>query len=279
MTTHLSEPAYFSRSVLAEKLDISLKELTQLMIEAGWILQEGKVWKLTAKGEFEGGIYRQSQKYGQYIVWPDTVLLHPILSGTDQTSIHVTLLAKSVNLSARLFNRLLAELGWIKAFAKGWQLTSLGKRYGGVQCQDNDSGIPYVMWPRSLRDTPALTRSIDAFTDKGSLEVLNGLEVESSAHGKIANWLYIAGLTYSYHRQLLLPDNTELRPDFYLPSYRIAIEYWSESLKPDELAAQLQKREDYKKFEVQVVEIHKDELGDLDHELSRKLLQLGISVY
>ncbi len=279
MSTHQSEPAYFSRSALAEKLDISLKELTQLMIEAGWILQEGKVWKLTAKGEFEGGIYRQSQKYGQYIVWPEAVLVHPILRGTEQTSVHVTLLAKSVNLPARLFNRLLAELGWIEAFAKGWQLTSLGKRYGGVQCQDDDSGIPYVMWPRSVRDMPVLTRSIDAFIDQESNQALNGLEVESSAHRQIANWLYIVGLSYSYQRELLLPDDTELMPDFYLPSHRIAIDYWSESLKPDELAMQLQKREDYKKFEIQVVEIHQDKLSDLDHELSRKLLQLGITVY
>lgn len=76
-TTNNDQDDFLSRSALAEKLGVSLKELTQHMIDAGWIVQEGKQWQLTAKGEFEGGIYRDSHKYGRYIVWPASVVNQP----------------------------------------------------------------------------------------------------------------------------------------------------------------------------------------------------------
>lgn len=273
---------YLSRSALAEKLGISLKELTQLMIESGWIKQEGKVWHLTAKGEFEGGMYRESKKYGQYIVWPTTVLDHPMIREMNEGVVNVSSLAKRAGLPARLFNRLLAELGWIEAFAKGWQLTVLGKHYGGLQSQDEETGIPYVMWPRTLLDEPSVINSVAYFSDfseKQQLQALNGLQTRSSAHSVIASWLYALGLVYSYQRELHLPKDTVLTPDFYLPQSHLCIDYWPESLPADALASQLAKREIYKKHNINSIELDAKGLLDLDHELARELMQLGVTVY
>lgn len=270
---------HLSRSALAEKLGITLKELTQLMIESGWIAQEGKVWHLTAKGEFEGGLYRESKKYGQYIVWPLSVVDHPMIREMNEGVVTVSSLAKRVDLPARFLNRLLAELGWIEVFAKGWQLTSLGENYGGEQSKDDETGIPYVMWPRTLLDNPSVLNSLSYFSNSQSVQALNGLSTLSTAHSMIASWLYTVGLVYSYQRELLLPKNVSVKPDFYLPRRQLCIDYWSESLSADALAAQLTKREMYKKYNIRSIEVDQDSLSHIDHELSRELMQLGVTVY
>lgn len=280
MTTQTpNKEEYLSRSALAEKLGITLKELTQLMIESGWITQEGKVWHLTAKGEFEGGKYRESKKFGQYIVWPISVVEHPMIRQMNDEVVTISSLAKRVDLPARFFNRLLAEIGWIEAFAKGWQLTSLGDVHGGVQAQDDETGIPYVMWPRTLLDNRSLQCSVAYFTDNQSLQALNGLTTISTAHSVIASWLYAVGLVYSYQRELFLPKGVVLKPDFYLPRRQLCIDYWPESSTADALASQLSKREIYKRHNIRSIEVDAEGLLDLDHELSRELMQLGITVY
>ncbi|MFT6387744.1 MAG: hypothetical protein ACJAUP_001116 [Cellvibrionaceae bacterium] len=270
---------YLSRSALAEKLGLSLKELTQLMIESGWILQEGKVWHLTAKGEFEGGLYRESKKYGQYIVWPISVADHPMIREINEAVVTISSLAKRVDLPPRFLNRLLAELAWIEVFAKGWQLTSLGESYGGVQSHDGETGIPYVMWPRTLLDKPSVLNSLSYFSNNQSLEALNGLSTLSTAHSMIASWLYTVGLVFSYQRELLLPKGISLKPDFYLPRRQLCIDYWPESLPADALTFQLNKREIYKTQGIRSIEIDQEGLLHLDHELSRELMQLGVTVY
>ena len=280
MTTQTSKKEeHLSRSALAEKLGITLKELTQLMIESGWITQEGKVWHLTAKGKFEGGLYRESKKYGQYIVWPISVIDHPMIQEMNNGVVTVSSLAKRVDLPPRLLNFLLAELGWIEVFAKGWQMTSLGESMGGTQSIDEETGIPYVMWPRTLLDRPSVVNSLSYFFNNQNLQALNGLSTLSAAHSMIASWLYAVGLVYSYQRELLLSKEISVKPDFYLPRRQLCIDYWPESLPADALALQLSKREIYKKHGIRSIEIDQNGLLELDHELSRELMQLGVTVY
>jgi hypothetical protein len=269
---------YLSRSALAEKLGIPLKDLTQLMIESGWIIQEGKNWQLTAKGEFEGGEYRQSQKYGQYIVWPSSVIDHPIIRESGESLVTVSTLARQFDIPARLLNRLLAEMGWIKTYAKGWQITELGKSYGGSQQHDDESGVPYVLWPRSIQEIDGFLNDLKCLNDDSKLRSLDGRDFLLNAHCKIANWLYLLGLSYSVQREMSVSDSI-LTPNFYLPLHQLCIDYWSESLSPAELAKQLQKRDLYKKSHFRVVEIKQDKLSDLDHFLSKELLQYGITTY
>ena len=182
-----------SRSALAEKLGLALKDLTQLMVDAGWIQQQGKQWLLTAKGEFEGGQYRQSAKYGQYIVWPSTIVEHPVIRDADAGLVTVSSLVQPLALPPRLLNRLLAELGWLEAFARGWQVTALGKAYGGVQCHDTETAVPYVMWPRAIQQQPGFQQAV-AWCQQSSLEdAISGHPVTCHEHGLLANWLYLLG--------------------------------------------------------------------------------------
>ncbi|MGH1487147.1 MAG: hypothetical protein ACRBCI_13115 [Cellvibrionaceae bacterium] len=279
MAKQSTQSDFLSRSALAEQLGMPLKDLTQLMIESGWIIQEEKVWQLTAKGEFEGGIYRQSQKYGQYIVWPSSIIDHPVIRDSGQSLVSVSTLSKQVGISARLLNRLLAEIAWIEAYAKGWQLTVLGRENGGVQCHDDESGIPYVMWPRAVSHAAIFKESINSFTSKESLESLDGRKFSLHSHCAIANWLYLLGMSYSTNRQLMVSPEITLVPDFYLPAHHLCIDYWSDSLSPAELANQLQKRDAYTNCGLNVVELKDDDFSDLDQALSKHLLQAGITTY
>jgi hypothetical protein len=289
----LPDTQFYSRSGLAEKLNMSLKELTQLMLSGGWIVETDKGLELTAKGEFEGGKYRQSSKYGQYIVWPELIVKHALLRDIDDVMVAVSQLLKNTQIPARLFNRLLAELGWISAFSKGWKITVQGAEQGGEQYEDDSSGIPYVKWPRALLTNTNVICALNTLScsagspltsnqvlkNRQSISTLNGLMVDNIGQAKIANWLYLLGFNASYQREFIIADKPSVNVDFYLPKYRLAIDYWPESLKPLQLSHKLYKQEFYGSLGFNVVEINYQQLADLDQVLSRELLHLGISVY
>jgi hypothetical protein len=284
---------FYSRSGLAEKLNISLKEMTQLMLGGGWIADTDTGLELTTKGEFEGGKYRQSNKYGQYIVWPESIVEHPLLRDIDDVMVAVSQLLKNTNIPARLFNRLLAELGWISVFSKGWKITQQGVEQGGEQYEDNSSGIPYVKWPRAilrninivsaLSSLGGLTShssvSLSVSTNKQSITTLNGLLVDNIGQAQISNWLYLLGFNAGYQREFMIANKQSVIVDFYLPKHRLAIDYWPESLKPVELADKLYKQNSYGSFGFSLLEINAQQLEELDQILSKELLHLGISVY
>jgi hypothetical protein len=281
---------FYSRSALAEKLGISLKELTQLMLSGGWIVDADKGLELTAKGEFEGGKYRHSSKYGQYIVWPESIIDHALLRNLDEVMVTISQLLKQTQIPSRLFNRLLAELGWISAFSKGWKITAQGVQQGGEQYENDSSGLPYVKWPRTLLSNLNIISAIDTLcdneistqiltNDKQSIRTLNGFLVDNIGHAKIANWLYLLGFNASYQREFIIDHEQSFNVDFYLPEYRLAIDYWDDSLKLEQLSLKLSKQEFYKSLAFKVIEINCQQLKDLDQILSKELLHLGISVY
>jgi hypothetical protein len=103
--------------------------------------------------------------------------------------------------------------------------------------------------------------------------------VDNIGQAKIANWLYLLGFNASYQREFIIADKPSVNVDFYLPKYRLAIDYWPESLKPLQLSHKLYKQEFYGSLGFNVVEINYQQLADLDQVLSRELLHLGISVY
>ena len=284
---------FYSRSGLAEKLNMSLKELTQLMLNGGWISHSDKGLELTAKGEFEGGKYRQSSKYGQYIVWPEFIVEHALLRDIDEVLVAVSQLLKKTEIPTRLFNRLLAELGWISIFSKGWKITRLGIEQGGQQYEDDSSGIPFVRWPRALLSNVNIIvalNMLNGWTDSSlvadqasknsqPIRTLNGFMVDSVGQAKIANWLYLLGFNASHQREFVIADKASVKVDFYLPKYRLAIDYWPESLNPARLSHKLYKQKFYESSGFNVLEINHHQLEDLDQVLSKELLHLGISVY
>lgn len=287
---------YFSRSALAEKLGVTLKELTQVLIDSGWLRhdeqavsrkEKHKEWQLTEKGKFEGGTYRESKKYGPYIVWPATVLSHRAITQLLESRISATLIGRHYDMSARIVNRLMAEIGWLKSYAKGWQLTSLGEAQGGLQKHDQQSGIPYVVWPRSLLDDKYFSHQVHTYQVKPSVTKINidgtshyrtldGRYLPSIQDAMIANWLYLHGLSYSYHRELALSTEKTIQTDFYLPDSRIYILYNGAVSGPNELSHQLSRQALAEEYQLKVIELSLSDIDTLDQVLPKALLRWDI---
>ena len=68
-----------STTALAKKLNIPVQQLFATLKDYGWIQRASDTWALTSKGEFEGGSYQQSRRFGRYIVWPERLDHHPLL--------------------------------------------------------------------------------------------------------------------------------------------------------------------------------------------------------
>jgi hypothetical protein len=287
------ELGYLSRSVLAEKLGVSLKELTQLLIESGWLMhhphaEKGKEWKLTAKGEFEGGVYKESKKFGQYIVWPESVMTHPALSGVQQARITASAIAKHYQTSAKIINRVFAEMGWLVPYAKGWTLTALGEQYGGLQESHSETGVPYVLWDRALMNHPHLAQQLAYYqgidvptailNNQTFFLSLDGRYIASIAELIIANWLYLAGMTYAYRRTVVLSQGQIMVSDFYLPKSSIHIHFLAVDISPSDLADQLARQALAKESQCNLIELSLADIDNLDSILTKALLQLGVSI-
>src|SRR5690606_40674662 len=58
---------HISTTALARLLAKESKELFILLTGGGWIIKVDNHWQLTEKGKFEGGVYVNHPKYGEYI--------------------------------------------------------------------------------------------------------------------------------------------------------------------------------------------------------------------
>ena len=102
-----------STTALAKKLDIPVQQLFATLRDYGWIRRSGDTWVLLPKGEYEGGTYQNSRRYGRYIVWPGTLDHHPLLAAieSNQRITAASMRRYYPRLHARQINRALAELG------------------------------------------------------------------------------------------------------------------------------------------------------------------------
>jgi hypothetical protein len=197
-------------------------------------------------------------------------------------------------------NLLLSELGWIAKDINGWQVTELGKRLGGLQSKDKISGVPCVRWPEGIVSNKMLVTSvceakgevsppIEAeplpvapdgleFREKfeGNLRADDGHYVKSKAEVIIDNWLYHSRITHTYERKL--PIEEAQYCDFFINSGKgVYLEYWGYEADPKYLSRKEKKRETYKKYGLQLIELTDREIENLDDVLPRKLLEFGIS--
>ena len=76
-STHNSS-SMISTTALAKHFDLPAKTLFTFLTEKSWINRIDNHWRLTGKGEFEGGEYINSKKYGEYIGWPQNIVDHSI---------------------------------------------------------------------------------------------------------------------------------------------------------------------------------------------------------
>ena len=274
-----SDSRPLSTSALAKALGKTTRQMFSELESLGWILRKDDSWVLTSKGEFEGGLYRESQKFGRYIIWPVTVAKHKALTNPNAGLITLHKIAKHFQLADKYATRLISELGWIKPERKGWVLTPKGESTGGLSREDSKTGVPYVLWPEDILDNKALSDWVDQLTTKpanGLYLCCDGHQVVSAACRDIDNWLYLSGIAHAVKRKLSEED--EQYADFYLPTYQIYIEYWGEQVVGEDLARKMKRRDYYQKFKHKVIEISDEDLNDLETTLPRLLLKQGVEI-
>ncbi len=287
-TQSTTSPKKLSTTALAKLLDMDSKQLFELLVERKWIVREkqsdgSNVNKLTAKGEFEGGEYLESKKFGTYIVWPSSLTEHSLFKHTEVKLLSVANLAKSQQISTPRMHSILQEMGWLDQHVQGWQTTSLGRQAGGVEKQDSKTGKSYVLWPSSAQQHSHFKNTLNALLAKEQPEqaaeylCVDGHVVCSKALMLVDNWLYSAGLVHAVGRELAV-DN-RLKCDFYLPQGRIYIEYWGFEKTPAYLKQKMAKKEAYKEHDLHVIELQEQDLNKLDDVMPKHLLQFGIQVF
>ena len=284
---------HISTSALAKQLGIPSQQVFATLKDYGWIRKLEDGWSLTSKGEFEGGEYVHSKRYGRYIVWPNELSMHPLFRAMeDNQTITSRLLGKPYGLTPRQVNRLLAELGWIKHGFQGWELTLLGEKYGGTQLESDQGGSFYVVWPAAVAEEALLCRQLacaaqtenhsagseaDLFADNNTFTSMDGHQHSSELLMQVCQWLYLAGFTHACKRQL--PCAEKLYADFYLPVQQLYLECWSGQETSAELRGRMRRKECYKANSLAVIDIEKADFEDLDERLTRQFRKLGIKVY
>ncbi len=203
-------------------------------------------------------------------------------------------------LSSVKTNLILAELGWIEKYVKGWVPTERGNALG-ANVREMRNGTPFVMWPTKILDNPALKTSIedqggsvnpdtkpkplnkpdapkDDFRTKfpATMRTQDGHVVRSRAEVLIDNFLYVQGIVHAYERRL--PIEEDCYCDFYIPKGKggVYIEYWGLENDAKYRERKAAKQAIYAKYKMQLIELGDAEIERLDDVLPRMLLRFGI---
>jgi hypothetical protein len=299
---------HLSTTMLASVLDISRDDLFQKLKDLGLIDRKNNKWILTKLGEQKGGQIRKTPGGEEYIVWPDNLNIDDRGKENSTKLLNATAIGKHFNVSNQRINLILSELGFQENDIAGWEITKLGRNLGGKQCQIEQSGKLYVLWPQSIltnknlnqifnlnipeknqetklspADKSELSPSTDNFRHKypASMRAQDGHFVRSKSELIIDNWLYISGLVHSYEKKL--PIDEDVVSDFYIPSgngrpQAVYIEYWGLENDPKYQERMKKKIEIYKKYEFPLIQLTDKEIENIDDELPRRLLQYKIKV-
>jgi len=287
----MSQIKFISTTALAKKLGLSKPELDSKFLRDKLIQKdETNKMVLTELGKKIGGEYKDSEKFGRYIVWPESIADAPTIEKQVDTRFTAKILGSKFDLSANKMNSILSELGWIKKDIKGWRITLQGEKLGGIQDEDHKSGIPFARWPETIISNRALLASVREvkgeaivspkakveFRDKFKAEyrATDGHFVRSKAEMLIDNWLYMAEVNHAYERKL--PIEEDIYCDFYIPSGKVYIEYWGYENDSKYLHRKNEKIDIYKKYEFNLIELTESDVQNLDDKLPKLLLKYGI---
>jgi hypothetical protein len=293
-----------STSALAKALDIPLQQLFGTLRDCGWIRKVDDGWALTAKGEFEGGEYVHSKRYGRYIVWPATLLEHQLLRGIESNRLlNSAQLARKFQITAREVRRLLGDLGLLRRTFNGWELTREGERLGGVAIDsgyaDNVSGD--ITWPEHLLENDIVVAQFEYLqraqhvnevhgassieTDLFSADLFDGLSEFDARDGHrfhsrneflVCDWLYFAGIAHACRYRLPLAQ--EQRADFWLPAAHVYIEVGGDEKDAADISAAMERLELYRKNQWRFVEVRAEHFEHLDDYLTRTLREFGAHI-
>jgi hypothetical protein len=211
-----------------------------------------------------------------------------------------TKLGKHFGIPSQRVNLILAELGWIEKFVKGWVATAQGRKHGAVQLEMRENGVPYVVWPAEIVNNRSLLATISEsigatkepepvtrqqepaqtttqeFRERfpAKYRTTDGHMVRSRGEVLIDNWLYMQGIVHAYERRL--PIEEDVLCDFYLPRGNVYIEYWGLEKDPKYLERMQKKKAIYDKHAFNLVNITDEEVMSLDDALPRLLLRFNI---
>lgn len=219
-----------------------------------------------------------------------------------------TALGEKLGIDGRKVNQVLSELGWIERAKKGWIPTDQGKKLHAEAKESRQSGIPFVMWPEAIVSSRILANTVQELLGgkvqeaKGKLEATavqegdskqvglrdkldkfvathratDGHQVRSRAEMLIDNWLYFSGIVHAYER--LLPVEEELYCDFYVPAGKVYIEFWGLENDPKYKERKEKKKEIYKKYGFNLIELNDAHIQNLDDYLPKMLLKFNVIV-
>ena len=224
---------YISTSALANELDIKSTDLFEKLRQLGWIERQNEKWVLTGLGKEKGGQTKQSQKFGDYVVWPENISLENSHKNEKSKFLNATAIGKHFDISSQRLNLIFSELGWVEKNLAGWQITKLGKGLGGRQYEHETSGGTYVLWPESMllnKNLTAVFKEVSvpelqqklapdkesqqtnptsgSFREKfpATLRTKDGHMVRSRAEVIIDNALYDYRLAHAYERKLPIEE-------------------------------------------------------------------------
>ena len=295
----MSKIKQISTSALAKKLSMSKHQLDELLLAAKYIIKNEKGYKLTDLGIKNSGAIKNHAKFGEYIVWDENIEIPNKLITQGKEFYSSTKIANKYNLSARKINLILSEIGFIEKHLKGWTISILGSKNGGIQKENNQNGIPYVEWDESIFTNSAFVsilkevngdagestqKKIDESKDSNFREkfiakhrATDGHMVRSKAEMLIDNWLYMTEIIHAYEQKL--PIEEEVYCDFYIPTGKIYIEFWGLENDPKYASRKEKKKEIYKKYGFKLIELTDKEVFNLDDVLPKMLLKFGVQIY
>ena len=295
----MSNIKLISTSALAKKIGIPKNKLDEMLLAVKYISKEEKGFSLTALGIEKSGCMKSHVKFGDYIAWDENIEIPNKLITQGKEFYSSTKIATKYNLSARKINMILSEIGLIEKYLKGWTITILGTKNGGIQKENSKNGIPYVEWNESIFTSSAFasiikevkgeagestqieidnTKSLN-FREKfpAKHRATDGHMVRSKAEMLIDNWLYMAEIVHAYERKL--PIEEEVYCDFYIPTGKVYIEFWGLENDPKYAKRKEIKKEIYKKYDFKLIELTDEEVFNLDDILPRLLLKHAVQTY
>jgi len=198
-------------------------------------------------------------------------------------------IAKKFDKNAKDVNLALLNLGFIKKCDNGYNVTDVGKYYGGMQ--NYYMGRASVRWDErivynenfvdEIMKNTAKTAKEEQKEDfrekfKAEYRTSDGHYVRSRAELVIANWLFVEGIAYAYEKRV--PIEEDIYCDFYIPKGKVYIEFWG--LEDDEayLKRKEKKIELYKKYNLNLIEIDNNTINKIDGYLPKELLKFGVSL-
>ncbi|MBA4259764.1 MAG: glycerol kinase [Chitinophaga sp.] len=305
---------YLSTTSMAKEMEIPVQELFEQLRKIDWIERKYDKWILTDVGKLNGGKIQNSEKFGEYIVWPETNI-DSIFSTKNvyQKSkyLNSTTLGQHFSISNQRLNLILSEIGWVEKDIAGWKITKQGYNNSGRQFE-TDSGQFYVKWPENIVDNKILLEAIipesniltnskpntkeiatpltkenkqhEGFREKypPTHKALDGHFVRSRAEQLIDNFLYTSGIVHAYERKLPI-DGEDFYCDFFIPSGHgrpqgVYIEFWGMENDPKYLEKKKKKIEAYKINEFPLIELRDIDIENLEESLTRYLLKHKIKI-